>query len=294
MIKVIVSDLDGTLLDANHQITNYTASVIKALQDKGYQFLIATGRTYDTVKPLIDFHNIQCECLLMNGAMVVNKNGEVMYDKPMVNEHVVDIFTLLQELQVQFQMYADIGTVTNDVKAAKLAFGVHMRRKGMSEEEIEQIIEEGGFCQFAAEVKNIYDFLEKGHKVYKIEVFGDASNLEKAREILLQKEEYAVTNSFENNIEITDVTAQKGYTLSGMFKTRNISVEEVVVFGDSLNDASMMKLFPNSVAMKNAVNIIKEYARYCTCFPNNEEGVAKVIEGLLEDGTLHHIEDAHI
>ena len=290
MIKIIVSDLDGTLLDADHQITNYTADVIKALQVKGYQFLVATGRTYDTVKPLLDNHGIQCECLVMNGAMVVNQHGEVLYDKPMINAHVVEIFTLLQELQVQFQMYADIGTVTDDAHAARLAFGAHMRRKGMRDEEIEQIIEEGGFCQFAEEIKNIHDFLAQGHKIYKIEVFGEAENLEKARETLLQKEEYAVTNSFENNIEITDVSAQKGYTLTAMFKARNIQVEDVVVFGDSLNDLSMMKLFPNSVAMKNGVKIIKEHAKYCTCYPNYEEGVAKVIEGLLADGDLHHIE----
>ena len=68
MIKLIASDMDGTLLNSKHTISKGNIEAIKIAQKNGLHFTIVTGRSYDMVKPLLDEFNIQCECILMNGA----------------------------------------------------------------------------------------------------------------------------------------------------------------------------------------------------------------------------------
>ena len=68
MIKLIASDMDGTLLNSKHTISEGNIKAIKAAQEKGLHFTIVTGRSYDMVKPLLNEFDIQCECILMNGA----------------------------------------------------------------------------------------------------------------------------------------------------------------------------------------------------------------------------------
>ena len=95
-------------------------------------------------------------------------------------------------------------------------------------------------------------------------------------------EELAITNSVADNIEVTVKQAQKGIALKELCKMKQIKKEEVVVIGDSLNDLSMMKEFKNSVAMNNAIDIIKQSASYIT--ENNFDfGVGLVLEDLVRD-----------
>ena len=84
--------------------------------------------------------------------------------------------------------------------------------------------------------------------------------------------------NFDTNIEITDKNANKGVALEAYAKEHNIKMEEVMAFGDSLNDYSMLsKDFGYTVAMGNATQKIKKTAKYITK-TNDEDGVAKVIE----------------
>ena len=91
----------------------------------------------------------------------------------------------------------------------------------------------------------------------------------------------AVTNSIADNIEITAAHAQKGLALKKLCEEQGLHPDEVMVFGDSLNDLSMMQEFRYSFAMANAADIIKEAANYQTR-SNAEHGVAYVLERLLK------------
>ena len=92
--------------------------------------------------------------------------------------------------------------------------------------------------------------------------------------------------SFETNLEITDVRAQKGPVLKAYIESLGYGMDEVMVFGDSTNDASMLSMdFGATVAMENAMPEVKEMAKYVTK-SNQEAGVAYAIERLLEDCTF--------
>ena len=92
----------------------------------------------------------------------------------------------------------------------------------------------------------------------------------------------AVASSFANNLEITDVNAQKGPVLKAYIESLGYSMDEVMVFGDSMNDYSMLSMdFGATIAMDNADEKLKTVAKYVTK-SNVEDGVAYTIDKLLE------------
>ena len=99
----------------------------------------------------------------------------------------------------------------------------------------------------------------------------------------LEKEEnYAVSSSFKNNLEITHIKAQKGPILKQYIESLGYTMDEVMVLGDSLNDCSMLEMdFGATIAMANADEEIKKVAKYITK-SNEEDGVAYVIDEMLK------------
>ena len=91
-----------------------------------------------------------------------------------------------------------------------------------------------------------------------------------------------MASSFENNLEITDINAQKGIVLKNYIESLGYTMDEVMVFGDSMNDYSMLSMdFGVTVAMGNGADKVKEVSKYITK-SNTEDGVAYVIEELLK------------
>lgn len=127
------------------------------------------------------------------------------------------------------------------------------------------------------------DALERdGAPVYKVFLFnGDLDMLDRIRRRLEENSDIAIASSFISNLEITDVKAQKGPVLKKYIESLGYNMDEVMVFGDSLNDLSMLSMdFGATVAMENAVPEVKQAAKYITK-SNDENGVAYAIRELL-------------
>lgn len=277
MIKLVACDLDGTLLDEEHKVPKENAIAIKRLQDAGIQFMTATGRTYDSVAPLLEPYGITCVHLLVNGALMKDQDGKILYENPMELSHVKTITDILIKEDLCFNLYTQGGSMTPDIEKARREFIEHMKQNGMQEAEIIEMMEQASFCQYEREVNDMEAFLKESPIVYKMETFGgDVEVSRRVRKKLSEVEGLALSDSISENIEITKHSAQKGYTLKHYCDEQGIKLDEVVVIGDSMNDLSMMKMFPHSVAVANASSMIKEAAHYITK-SNHEFGVAHVL-----------------
>lgn len=277
MIKLVACDLDGTLLDEEHKVPKENAIAIKQLQDAGIQFMTATGRTYDSVAPLLEPYGITCVHLLVNGALMKDQDGKILYENPMELSHVKTITDILIKEDLCFNLYTQGGSMTPDIEKARREFIEHMKQNGMQEAEIIEMMEQASFCQYEREVNDMEAFLKESPIVYKMETFGgDVEVSRRVRKKLSEVEGLALSDSISENIEITKHSAQKGYTLKHYCDEQGIKLDEVVVIGDSMNDLSMMKMFPHSVAVANASSMIKEAAHYITK-SNHEFGVAHVL-----------------
>ena len=90
MIKIIASDMDGTLLNSEHKISSENLKAIKEAQDKGIHFAIATGRDYLDVEPVLKECGLKCECIVSNGAEYRDSNGIKLYKTvpPVESDHI--------------------------------------------------------------------------------------------------------------------------------------------------------------------------------------------------------------
>ena len=143
------------------------------------------------------------------------------------------------------------------------------------------IVEEGYMWNSILEI--LERKVKEGIEVRKFVAFHE--NIELIKKIRNEVEvlgNLAVSSSFNDNIEITHIDAQKGIILERIAKKMGLKNNEVMVLGDSFNDYSMFEVFEESVAMKNAIIEIREIAKYIT-ESNDNLGVAKAIMNVVNN-----------
>ena len=92
MIKLISSDMDGTLLDSYRQITPINVEAIKRAQENGINFIINTGREYPNARGLVETAGLKCDLICSNGACAFDKDGNLLFEHILDKETVRTIF----------------------------------------------------------------------------------------------------------------------------------------------------------------------------------------------------------
>ncbi|CUU50456.1 Cof-type HAD-IIB family hydrolase [Clostridium beijerinckii] len=286
MIKLIASDMDGTLLNTKHKIDKETVSAIKSAEKAGIVFAISTGREYDTVKPLLMENNIRCQCVLMNGAEYRDEDGNILEEINIELGTATKIINILQREKVSARIFTNKGIYTTDTKEEALKEMAYRTLSFNPELTPEEALELAKVQPYFVQLNYISDldkFLSSGIEVRKFVAFHkDIELINKMKKVIGELKGIAVSSSFRDNIEITDITAQKGIILAKVAEKMGFKRDEVLVLGDSFNDYSMFTEFKESVAMGNAIPEIKEIAKYITD-TNDNLGVAKAIYRVLEE-----------
>ena len=285
MIKLIAADMDGTLLNSNHTISDENLKAIKSAEDRGIRFAIATGRAYEDVRPIIDEYNLNCECVALNGGEYINKCGEVLEGIYIDKTKVKEILNIMIKGEFSVEIYTDKGYFTTNTKEETLR-GMIKRSKSFhtdfkSEDEHIEFANKNPHFVKMNYITDIDEFLNSDVKIAKFVTFGENEEEVKVlRKEVEQLDGLAVSSSFVTNIEVNDYRATKGAILARVAEKYDIQRDEVMVLGDGLNDYSMFKEFPNCVAMENAIPEIKKIAKYITD-SNNNAGVGKAINRVL-------------
>lgn len=285
MIKLIASDMDGTLLNKNHKIDKETVIAIKKAEEAGIVFAISTGREYDTVESILKESNIICQCVLMNGAEYRDENGKILEEINIDLDSATKIINILQDRKVSARIFTNKGIYTTDTKEEALKEMVYRTlsfNPEISKEEAVEIAKVQPYFTQLNYIVDLGDFLNSNIEVRKFVAFhNDAELIKNLKTVIGEIEGVAVSSSFKDNIEITHITAQKGIILAKVAEKMGFKKDEVLVLGDSFNDYSMFTEFTESVAMENAIPEIKEIAKYITD-TNENLGVAKAIYKVLE------------
>lgn len=286
MIKLIASDMDGTLLNEKHTIDKETVEAIKKAEEAGIIFAISTGREYDTVESLLKENNIRCQCVLMNGAEYRDEDGNILEEINIDQKIANKIIQILQREKVSARIFTNKGIYTTDTKEEALkemTFRTKSFNPEFTEEEAIEIAKGLPYFVNLKYISNLDEFFDSDIEIRKFVAFhNDIEIINKMKKIIAEIEGIAVSSSFRDNIEVTHITAQKGIMLAKVAKKMGFNKEEVMVLGDSFNDYSMFTEFTETVAMGNAIPEIKEIAKYITD-TNGNLGVAKAIYRVLDD-----------
>lgn len=286
MIKVIASDMDGTLLNKEHKVSERTAAAVKAAQKAGIRFMVSTGRGFQQAMHALKGTGIECDYIVSSGAEVRNPRKEVLQSGCMDWKDCKMVYEVLKDYELTYLFTtADtdycIGSMEN--RERELMDHIRTFHQTMTDEEIRKTDLYTAMMEHTRAVSGIEELEAQGEKVFKI--FAVSDDLEMLREIeekIEKNQNLAVSSSFINNLEITDVKAQKGIALKNYIEALGYTMEEVMVFGDSMNDYSMISMnFGATIAMENGAEAVKKVAKYITK-SNGEDGVAYVIEELLK------------
>lgn len=91
MIELIVSDMDGTLLDENMDIPQANIDAIMHTYNKGIPFVVCTGRNFTEAKVKLDEAGIRCPIIGLNGSILFDRNGKVEYEVDIDDQTALDI-----------------------------------------------------------------------------------------------------------------------------------------------------------------------------------------------------------
>lgn len=287
MIKLIASDMDGTLLDSDMRISPENASAIKAAMEQGVEFIVATGRNRPEAIHPLEQVGIECAMVTLNGAQVFDKTGNSLFTVPIEYDTVFNILDLLEERDIYYEVATNHGLFTQDKNQRVELFVTHLG------ESMPHLTRETALDMVKAQLEHL-----PIHYVDDIRQHLAENKLEVLKIICFHKEEakvlvpvakelegfgyLAITSSGANNLEINHRDAQKGIAVAHVAKKRGIALDEVMTIGDNLNDVSMIQMAGVSFAMGNAALEVKEYAKYITD-TNIEDGVGKAITRAIKE-----------
>ena len=287
MIKLIASDMDGTLLNSDHKIPKENIELIKFAQKNGIQFVVATGRAYYEALPALNNENIKCDVISFNGGIIYDKNGNIINITPMKLKDLYYTIEILKSLEISYQLYTKNTIYTNSIETDITAYIDLIRANGEepNEQHLRQEARNRLALGYITEVDNIELYLNQENNP-AIKVIGISNDLEKlkhATELLSGNDNISVTSSGANNVEIMDKKATKGEALKIVADIHDINLKNAIAIGDNLNDQAMLDIVEYSIAMKNGNKDLQKTAKFITEKTNSEGGVADSVMKLLKE-----------
>ncbi|NLM85921.1 MAG: HAD family phosphatase [Clostridiales bacterium] len=265
-IRLIASDLDGTLLTSRGEITPDTIKAIKKAQDKGIIFAICTGRFPENAAQIMINAGIECPIISLNGAVVeTSPNGKRLLEVFLQKDAQQAVFDTLEGMGEGYYMF---GKATVD---SRRDYPRHISEVNAKQLKILQkrVRYRYGLeaCQGAVQ-----------HPLHKFFVYRSEQghSLEEINAALSRIDGIEITQSSSRNLEVMPVEADKGKGLKALAEHFGITREQTMSLGDQLNDLPMIKAAGFGVAMGNAVPDVQQHADAVTD-SNNDDGVAKAI-----------------
>lgn len=262
MYKLIVVDLDETLLNDEHQVTVRTIEVIRAVLKKGIRVVFASGRAQNGIMKVIELFGTEMHMeyvICFNGAKVQNlKTQESITDYVLNGSDLKEIYHFVLQCKLSFYAFDQESIITN--QSSKYTFEE-------AEKNRVQVI--------TKEIDSVMD----NEKIYKIVVAGQREALDRFEKEIPQdfRRRFSVVRSHNNNLEILHPLANKAEALRTLSKRLKVPLSEIMAFGNANNDIGMVDIAGKGIAMGNAFNKVIEVADY-VADNNNQDGVGKALE----------------
>lgn len=262
MVKLVVSDMDGTLVNSKDELPVDLFHRILQLKEKGVLFAIASGRQYWNI--LKRFEPIKDDVIFIaeNGGMIFDQ-GECIYSDKIDESDIIEFINLFEEHSNIYVILCGLNSAYTMTKDQN--FLEHIQKYYERVEVVDDLIE-----------------VTKRDTICKIAVYNEESSEKVIAPLLKSYEDrfmLAVSGNFW--LDVMKKGIDKGNGIRRIQKQYDILPEESMAFGDYLNDYEMMQVCEYSYAMENAHPKLKEICKYQT--ESNEEcGVVKELVRFFE------------
>ncbi|MCM2676065.1 Cof-type HAD-IIB family hydrolase [Alkalicoccobacillus plakortidis] len=223
-IKLVALDIDGTLLDSNHQLSKENAQAISEAQEQGIYVVLSTGRSLMTCSEFAETLKLSSYLVTVNGSEIWDKN-----------------LNLMERNQLDSKLVQRMWDLRNEHGTHAWATSVGQVWRNEMPDDIHQT-----------------EWLKFG-----FDVEDDEIRLAILKE-LQSHGELEISNSSPTNLEINAAGVNKARGLEKVCGYLNITMDHVMAVGDSLNDLAMIKEAGIGVAMGNAQQLVKDTANWVT------------------------------
>ncbi|MBU1093730.1 MAG: Cof-type HAD-IIB family hydrolase [Firmicutes bacterium] len=268
-VKLVVFDLDGTLLNSQSQISEESKYAIDLLKEKGIRIAIASGRIFSMIKHFSETLGLKDFIISSNGAAIddlsTNQPLQQLFTNPKDAKKVVEFCVknhiecnILKRDACYFQPYSRRIDRFN-------LYNIHARQ--VHSDEIKIILYDDG----------IHDY----SKIEKLLIYEmDETKTHQVLEFVHENTKLIHMSSGHGYTDISSPGVSKGHAVKKIAEYLNISLDHVCVFGDYDNDVSMFEIAGLAIATANGSPKALENADFIT-LSNDDEGIAYAIKKLL-------------
>ncbi|SON51332.1 Cof-type HAD-IIB family hydrolase [Vibrio tapetis] len=260
--NIVASDLDGTLLAPNHQLTEFSKQTLKDLHQQGFHFVFATGRHHVDVAGIRGQVGIPAHMITSNGARVHDENDNLMYSQNVPEQLVQGVVDVIKaDPEVIIHIYQD-----------------ELWLLDREDERLKNFHEESGFSYQLFDADNA-----PTTGVAKLFfTYPDHEYLVKYEQELNQKFEGLLNVVFSTPwcLEVMAAEVSKGEALKAVAEKLNLTLENCIVFGDGMNDVEMLSMAGKGLVMETSHDKVKK------ALPSNE-----IIGSHADDAVAHYLRE---
>lgn len=258
MIKLIVSDVDGTLIrDGMIHITPRMHRLVQEMKEHGILFCAASGRPFNGLRQEFAPEKDDIAYISESGS-IGGYDGELFYNKPLERETVVNLVKDIRAREGRNVLYSQL-----DSTYIETSYGSRFYKYMVDD-----------LCYPTLLVPDLLELTDPCYKVASCNFDGFAQDLDFYREKYAKDNTVVASGPFWVDIIPKDVN--KGTCLQALMNKLGIAEDEILAFGDQENDLAMLKLAKHAYAMENSMEHVKKAAGNWTDCPED------VIEAYLD------------
>lgn len=273
MVKLIVTDLDGTLLNDDKHIPDDNIIALREAMEKGVHVSIATGRNFGSAKRYIKELGLDVPVIFQNGAFIYQwMEDKVIYKSDLKSEIAKLIVEKAREKGLFYIVYMDF-LEEKDMYIDTNYSGEFLSYLKQNEWRINY-------------VSDVVNYISNRDSIAEVALVGDEEKIKSIVEndLFIFGESVSVVKNNRINSEVFyeffGPNSSKDISFNYLLNYFNVKPEETMYLGDNYNDIGMLKIVGYPVVMENAPDEVKKYAKYVSK-SNNEAGVAYAIRKLV-------------
>ena len=254
MIKLIASDMDGTLLNSNKHLSPSIHGILNKLREKGIIFVAISGRDIFSLKEI--FKDVEEDIVYAsNNGNYITYKDEVIFENYIDNSMVDKVAKIIRKKAKHNTIYCSKDTIYSE----SIIPGIVGRKWNLK-------------------VKYVRDITKVEDKILKITTFGAEKIINRALEAVSElNDKLMITKSGTTCFDICRLGGTKKQGINILQEIFNVGYNETMVFGDHMNDLEMMSSAYYSYAIENAEEEVKKNARFIAG-TNDNDGVINVIK----------------
>lgn len=279
-VKLVVCDMDGTLLNERHDISAEDLAAIRRAKEKGVFVTLCSGRIFSMLEHYVNLTGIRGPLIAANGAHIVDTvSGETLWEKPMDQEEAIRLLDFCRDMGMDYSVLAREACAfsSNSIRVQRfLRYNQIACSKGEREIPM-RIFDSSHACVRHMKIdKILIQQLRAGH-------------FEQAQQFIRSHTDFRYTSSEPGLLDVSASGVTKGEGVRRLAHTLGIPLEQICAFGNYENDISMFSVVGLPVAMENSSPGAMASALAVTR-SNEESGVAWGLYEYILDKNMDMVE----